>query len=213
MVTKRLLKSNTPPLPHHSAVDWDFLNANWSISTATYISPPSSLRFGPASEEGDNLIVCKNPAVLKMTTGRLVTYLRAYTHVHNVCLNFRNTAPPGIANEDNCYQISFTFYATRWYIYERVNAANVRSWSQPKSQQNVHTWYRWRISWWYAWNVLNVTLDLEKDGEWEQQGDIISIPDDRFAAEPYQRTAIRAPYYIRSELSFIDDTEIWEYIP
>lgn len=210
MVNKPLSSPKGLYLPHYSVGDWDFKNNVWGISNLEFISSPSSLKIGPASPSGSNLLLCKNPAVLKVTTGRLITYLRNYSIVSINDLYFRNILAPGSANDANCYKVYPYLTGTVWYLYERVNSVNVRTWSQPKSAQTANTWYRWRVSWWYAWGALQVSLDLEVDGQWQQLGDIITVPNDLFSAETYQRIGFALPYYTGASVSYADDTEVWE---
>ena len=214
MENKLILPPESKPiLPHASAGDWDFSSADWKIQTDIWVSPPSALQLGTAPW-GDHLyVVCKNAAVLSVPQGRIVTWLRTRYTAHEWYLIFRNTAAPGAPNINNCYLVSIRPSDSVWSLFERLNNAVTRSWTSAKTNQNANIWYRFRLSWWISWELMIVTLDLEVDGAWVQQGLEINVTNPLHGAATYQRPGTGAATAVDPYQKYIDDTEIWEYTP
>lgn len=209
-------KLTAPPkllLPsHHSAADWDISGANFTIDNSQYVSSPTSFR-GNFGSGNTPLLMCKNAAVLKCKYGRLITYWRVTHTIFPFNIFFRYAHPPGNWDWKNYYAVYFTTPAGSWTIKEYVNAALTRTFTSTKVAQNINTWNRYRFSWWWDWEILNCRLDHEVTGAWQQQGDLITIPNDRHGDETYQRVGLCPRNNWSGIWPWIDDTEIWEYIP
>ena len=213
MVGKLIIPKPKLILPHASAGDWDFSDPNWKITTLQYVSPPSALQLGTTATLTTFYVLCKNAAVLKLSQGRIITWVRLGLAGRNIYFSFRNTAAPGTSNINNCYRVHFTLSGTTWELREYLNKANTRNWTQAKTACVANTWYRFRLSWWLSWEVMVVSLDREIDGAWVQQGDVISVPNPLFGDAQYQRPGIGGQGNGSGDQAHIDDTEIWEYIP
>lgn len=197
---------------HASALDWDFSHPYWAIITAHYLSPPSSLQWkSPISAYMYAYYLCKHNGTLKLPEARLVTYFRVAYYGYGIEITFRNTAPPGNSNINNCYRVLLRPQFASYTLEERQDGAVVRSWLGRQSTGVANTWYRIRISWWLAWDILMFRLEHEVDDEWVQQGDEISISDPLFGAEDIQRCGLGAYCSNMAYALLIDDTEIWAY--
>jgi len=213
MVNKKIIKKPTKIRTHASASDWDRSSASWTIQTLVKVSPPSALRLDGAGY-GENIhFICKNSNVLKLPYGRTITFFRHADTARDLWLIFRNIAAPGIANIANCYRAYWYCSNTVWTLEERVNNVQVRQWSSPKTTQLANTWYHFRLSWWLSWDIMLVSLDLEINGIWVLQGSEITITNPLFGLETYQRPGIGANSRVTVYPAYIDDTEIWEFIP
>ena len=215
-MVKKLLKHTPlqikPPL-HASASDWDILGAKWTITTAYYVSPPSSFRVGIDPTNQYVFKLCKNANVLKIPQGRITAWIRGQAAGRLFYLQFRNTCNPGTNNNDNCYVTQFLLGDLTWPLYERQAGAQKRSWSTAKTNWPINTWHHIRFSWWISWGTLIVTLDLEVDGAWVQQGDVITVENALHGDAEYQRVGIGASSSTDGSPKYIDDVAIWEYIP
>ena len=215
-MVKQLLPLDTKKsfIPHHSASDWDIrFPTKYTITTETYISPPTSLRHDYPGGTAYNLFLCKNSAALQVTEGRLQTYLRMNNTTRPFYLCFRNILASGTPNLSSCYYAYFGMQSTEWYFYEYKSGTQKRAWSRTKQLQEINTWYNTRLSWWYAWDVLNVSLELEVDGQWIQQGDLITVANDLFKTETHQRCGIGSSLSAAAHKAYFDNTSIWEYVP
>ena len=208
-----MIKHITPLKTHHSAGDWNFSSPNWRITNLLYQSPPSAFQTWNEMNPCSCLILCKNAAVLKLPWGRIVTWLRHPQQAAAWQITFRNTAPPGSANLNNCYQVYFSLELLSWYLTERQAGAVVREWSTAKSALLPNTWYHIRVNFIPQWDQMVVSLEIEIDATWVQQGELITVVNPLFEGEDYQRPGIQGnnPQYYNH--ATWDDTEIWEYVP
>lgn len=195
---------------HHSASDWDFSSTDWTIATDQYISPPSSFKIPTLNEAGSVHLLCKNAATLQVKFGRLITYHRFTEGSATFYMDFRNTAAPGTVNFANCYQVRFNPVGGTWTLDEYLADVKQRTWSRSKISLSPDTWHRYRLTWWWEWDVLNVRFDIWLEGEWQQQGDIINIPNDLFGDETYQRVGLGPTTFYFYYFAWLDDTQIWE---
>ena len=197
---------------HHSASDWDISSTDWTIATDQYISPPSSFKMPTLGEAPNIHLLCKHTSALQLPYGRLITYHRFKSSETTMRIDFRNTAPPGSVNFNNCYQVTAVTNAIQWTLREYLAGVQQRLWNRSKIPLSPDTWYRYRLSWWWDWDVLNLSFDIWLDGAWQQQGDIISIPNDLFVIETYQRVGIQSSAGNFYDYIWFDDTEIWEVV-
>ena len=213
MVEKLIIPKPKIILPHASANDWDFNSSRWQIQTTHYVSPPSALQIGTITALVELHSLCKNAAVLILPQGRIVKWVRLANAQRYVYFNFRNTAPPGTSNNENGYFVTFRLSELTWALVERVNGTNKRVWERPKPAYEANTWYRFRLSWWMSWDLMIVTLERKINEEWVKQGDIISIENPLYGDAQYQRPGVGGQGGAGGNEVYIDDTEIWAYIP
>ena len=197
---------------HASYEDWDLSLTYWQISTAFFVSPPSSIRWQPYYvPEKKATQLCKNPATLQLPQGRIVTQVKPQNYYYqNMSFIFRAIPPPGNWSLANCYYAQLSWRYSNWTVYERVNGVNIRSFASAKAQDMTDNWKHYRITWWLAWGILMVQLEKEIAGVWTQEGALISIPDPLFGSETYQRPGLIAHSdQLADQFVYFDDTEIW----
>ncbi|MBA7669720.1 hypothetical protein ES703_77853 [subsurface metagenome] len=199
------------PKEHHSAFDWDMATALWALDPLLYVSPPSCIRYWETI--GMNSIqLCKHAGTIKLPEGRIITQNQASHTSNYLYLTFRNTAPPGSVDLDNCYYLSLRFNLTTMRLYERVAGVNSRYWDNPRPALQKDTWYKMRLSWWLEWGILQVRLERWDTDHWLQDGIDITVADPLYGEEDNQRCGIGSDCYSPSYPHFFDDTEIWEYV-
>ncbi len=198
------------PKPHHSASDWDINDPLWDIITHQFVSPPSSMWWHRDSSTYYYQL-CKNPATLKLPQGRLITFLRT-TYLGNfIRFAFRNTAPPGTANFDSGYFVHTLANDPYWGLREFLDGVYQRSWQTNHDTFPINTWIKYRLSWWITWDVLQVRLEHQVNGEWVQDGNDISVENPLFGDSDIQRCGMGGRIWSDTQTLYWDDTEIWEY--
>jgi len=204
----------TPPKPrllspHHSLVDWDMSAAGWRISTTYKVSLPSSINWPLATTTWYHQL-CKNANCLKVSEGSIITQAMDLAGNTFLAFLFRNTAPAGISNIQNCYKLDITLDATSWWLREYQTGVQTRIWTRGKTAQGIMAWQKYRVSWWLiGWN-LTVTLEWWNGTAWVQQGDIVTVTDPLFGAETIQRAGLSYYHGSYPWTIYIDDTEIWQ---
>lgn len=129
---------------HHSIADWDFSNANWTLSMERYTSAPTSFN---ANDFPMPTILCNHPSTLCIPEGRILC--QCYFSPDTALLGqffFRNQCPtdqgPNIAN---CYLLYI--YSNRTIFREMLN--NEKVWEHtiyydiPRGR-----WVQLEITWW-----------------------------------------------------------------
>lgn len=195
-------RSKLLPL-HHSVGDWDKLGTYWRLDENHYISPPTSLFF---YYEETKAFLCRLPDSLCLPVGRLVGYFR-YGYIVTYSFTFRNQAPLGTANISNTYMLASSGYL-RMDFGKRVADVYTLLGQWPVSW-GLETWYRYRLTWWNAYNPQNVLslavqLEREEDGVWVDKG-ILYDTDNLWADSDVNRVGLTHP----PGSIWFDDTEIW----
>ncbi len=200
------------PKPHHSAADWDISLPYWAMSTEYYISPPSSIYYAQGVTAWPAQL-CKNAACLKLPQGRLVTWVRPSDPGNSYGFSFRNIAPVGQANNNNCYYFERVPSEHEFHLYERQDGVNIREWIRETDTHPYGDWRRYRLSWWVSnWDLI-AAFDLWKEGEWVQQDNVITIVNPLFGDEDIQRIGLHCKTWHIHSYTFFDDTEVWEIKP
>lgn len=198
----RLIQAS-PPEEHHSVEMWDFKGSNWQLSTAQYVSAPSSLR---QTSSTSLQILCRVPATLCVPQGRIVTWVRVsapYRHL----LTFRHQSPLGSVVTDNCYYLSYYEYS--WtYLYRLVAGHNV-SIGRFSIGPILNTWNLLRLTWYNCYNPQNVPslcVHLERwaDPNW-LDGGLLYDPENKWHDSEVNRMGLHG----NSSDNYWDDTELW----
>lgn len=188
-------------VPHHSAADWDFQNANWEIDTSLYVSAPSSLHG-----TGLCIVLAKNSFPTNIPDGRITTYYRSFHDSRSLYLYFRNQAAVGTATFLNTYAIERRLNGHElgcMLEYWVAGVHNLVGSFGTLDALSADTWYHFRLSFWQSWGHLLIKLERYIAGSWVQEGVTIE-----HAANLWADSAInRAGLYLNASDSY-DDTEI-----
>lgn len=191
------------PLQHHSTTDWDFSAATWQLSTAQFISPPSSLR----AVSGVMNILSKLEAAYCVPAGRKVSYIRQHGGSYNNGFIFRVQRPSGSAWVMSRYVVWQTAI-NRWGFGRYVNTT-FTTLGEWVILVPIDTWHRFRVTWWTGEDeeghpALCVKLEREEDSIWVDYGNRYDTAN-MWADSQVNRLGI----CLYATDSFFDDTEIW----
>jgi len=199
-------------LLHHSVDEWDRQNPQQIVlDTVIYHGAPSSLRFQDVAPFVNKLAILSRHAEAQcIKDGRLVTW--AHFRRANVYqpFTFRNQAPLGSANIENCYLTTMDLHSQNLYILQAGVPTFLGQWL---GDMTLNTWEHWRLSWWSVLvngGITNLLVSLEKEiaGEWVQYGSPIEYAANTWHDSEINRCGFQgdpwSTYHVR-----IDDSEIW----
>ncbi len=197
---------------HHSVDQWDREEPTQiNLDTIVYHSAPACLRFQDVAPFKNYLTILSRHAEAQcIIDGRLVTWAHFMRANVPQPFCFRNQAPLGTANRDNCYYTYMDKHSQNLYIYQEGIPTFLGQWF---AEMTLNTWIHWRLSWWSALtnggvSTLLVSLEKEIDGEWVEQGAPIEYAANTWHDSEINRCGFQgAPggaYHVR-----VDDSEIW----
>ncbi|MBA7536770.1 hypothetical protein ES705_29034 [subsurface metagenome] len=196
---------------HHSISDWDFEDGDEyrELSTAQFVSPPTSLLYAGDGHGVNTRILCRIPATLVLPQGEMRSWVYPSNSFFRLFM-FRNQAVLGTANFLNCY--SLTIYAnvarfSRWLVGVETIV------DVTACHYFLNEWTRYRIVWYTGMSpreVEAICLDLyyEVAGEWVKEGETMYHDDNLWVDEPVNRCGLTV-YVLPANLIYFDDTEIW----
>jgi len=188
---------------HHSIGDWDFSSAEWQLSTARYISPPSSLHC----TLGAFNVLNNLPPVYCLPEGRLVSYIwNSYDGMMPGFI-FRAQCLTGATLPMSNYRAAL--YGGAHWVLERLLMAVPTIIGFWPVLTDLSTWYRWRVTWWVSQTLkcepaLFVQLEREEAGEWVDYGTLEDTAN-MWADSEVNRVGL----FIHGTWSYHDNTEIW----
>ncbi|MBA7544146.1 hypothetical protein ES705_36494 [subsurface metagenome] len=198
-------------IEHHTLTDWDFEHGGLyrSLSTAFYISAPSSLKFGPSPAWWATYVLCRIPATLCLPQGEIRAWHRTIQPTIPLAI-FRNQAPLGTVNILNCYVVSIS--ATALSLGRYVNGVG-RAIDSTDGYWVGSTWIHFRVFWYNGKTpgeeeALCVDGYREIAGEWVKIGNTMYDPDNVFKDSEINRIGFASTLFAGVE-AWIDDTEIW----
>jgi len=201
--------------PHHSAaVDWDHSDDTWSLDDTVYVSEPKSLKWPqPTASGAHRASLCKHEGTIALNEGRVVTWIR-HNHLNGYTrIYFRNQAPVGTANHNNCYFVAWNSNTSIVGLRKVVNGnltlladkAYGGGFTYP-----VNEWRKVRVTWWEDGGVLYVRVEWWNGAEWVQICDDFYDPDNLWSGETVNRCGVGTAYYsVSGIVCWFDDTEIW----
>lgn len=200
---------------HHSLTDWDFQfpNGERSLDPVDYISPPSSLKFGPVAAAYYCTILCRIPATQCLPQGEFRAWFRTDEN-YFIPAMFRNQAPLGSADWNNCYMISQYFEPTGYLIRLHRRRADVDSIRDTTYGYHAfNEWIHYRTFWYNGKNpaeqdCLCVECFREVAGEWVKLGDTLYDTSNYFKDSAINRVGHHASVHAPTYVNF-DDSEIW----
>jgi hypothetical protein len=196
---------------HHSLTDWDWQHGDTgrSLSDLFFVSAPTSLEMTAGPERFLSNILCRIPATLCIPQGEVRTWVRGPHPSFTPCL-FRNQAPLGTSDHENCYFIGVAYGIS--YLYRRVDGSSYYP-DTSVCYTAANVWLHYRTFWYNGLTpgevpALCVDIYLEVDGEWVKQGETLYDTVNAFKDSEINRCGIRAN--VSSDTSvYHDDTEIW----
>lgn len=159
----------------HSLADWDFRSpTNWVITTAYYVSSPSSLKLGTVDGWLIGWGYLKTPLGACITNGRFVIQRRPAQGLdQDIDVCYRVQAKPTNRLPADCYY--WNIQNTNCALRRRVAGVNTGLGGGAYPNPFPSTgWCRFRITWYeYISATLQKTLrhilDIEVSGAWVQQ--------------------------------------------
>jgi len=181
--------------------DWDFQGTTWAITTAQYVSAPSSL-----TATGGLSILSRRADCQVLPQGQIVTQFRGHStdYLHLFC---RNQAALGLANYENCYQLMrISTGASASCVVRRRESGSV-VWEVSLGTLDalsIDTWYKFRFTWWNDWGKVRFRLERWVTDAWVQEGVDVEDPTNKWATSSINRVGL----YPTSSQIWYDDTEI-----
>lgn len=206
------LKSN-----HHSTADWDYSSIYWTLISAFYVSPPSSLKvWHAASGTQITSILSRADCAQCVPQGRILNNIRTnnFSYAWPLVI-FRNQAALGTANHQNCYYV--VFYDAACWTFRQVNnvPTQIGTSSYPGGNLLINTWYLVRVTWWNDGPInLTIRTEIYRNGAWETADPEIHDPNNQFKDSEINRAGIGAYCYsghVSTRYTAHDDTSI--YVP
>ncbi len=191
------------PAAHHSASDWDFSDADWTLDPEMYISAPKSLKI---TNNGHKSVLCRYPTTRVLPEGQIITWLRQTAPGRAAGVSFRNQAALGTASFLDAYAILCTDEHS-WSSY-RINAGAPTNLGDWDIVTDLDTWYKYRFTWFIDLTeeeetALFLRLERWEADEWVNYGawhDTVN----QWAASEINRCGLKC-YYANDRY---DDTEI-----
>lgn len=197
---------------HHSITDWDFQDelVFCSLSADQFVSPPTSIRMlNPGSAPEFSTVLCRIPATQCLPQGEVRTWIYEHTRSqYPAC--FRNQAPLGTSNFQNCYYVYLTGTTSK---LQRLYLGAGITVDQSVCQTFADTWTHYRVFWYNGKTpadapALCVDLYREIAGEWVKEGETLYDTNNYFKDSDINR----AGFIMFSRLNYpeyLDNTEIW----
>jgi hypothetical protein len=204
---------------HFSVADWNFYNANYTLDTSIYISEPSSLRINDYT----NLCLLKQASAGgPIPEGIIESYIRFYSGVLTwwwVFL-FRNQAPDGQANMNNCYGILLDYSTTGVGVpfdYARfayMSGGGMNTIERKPISPLIYpdTWYLLRVKFWVYDNVLIVAFEYFNGSEWVKLCGDFSDPNNRWATSSVNRVGLVGGRTQTTYRVWYDNTRIYRRV-
>jgi len=190
--------------------DWDWNNANYALDPEDYVEGTSSLK-----QWGYNICLARYTAIQNLTYGVVETYMKIGRGITGGWwkILFRNQAPLGESNHDNCYEAEFNGepipMVFRVKRYE--GGIVVKEFSSPLTDQPPDYGYAWKlkkVAWWKDPNGLCIQVFYWTGAEWAKDTDVIVDPDDKWK----DSTINRVGFWARDAEWKLDDTKIYEAV-
>jgi hypothetical protein len=204
---------------HFSVADWNFYNTNYTLDTSIYISEPSSLRIN----DPNNLCLLKQASAgAPIPEGIIESYIRydggAYA-LWRVFL-FRNQAPDGQANMNNCYSILLDYSATgsgvpfNYARFQYVSGGTAYDIERKSISPSIYpnTWYLLRVKFWVYDNVLMVAFEYFDGSNWVKLCGDFSDPNNRWATSSVNRVGLKGSQTYGYNRVWYDNTRIFKRV-
>lgn len=196
---------------HHSVADWDILPAGYhTLSTITYVSPPTSIRFYATGSTICRIsVLCRVAKTQCIPEGELRTWLRWNYYAEYIAM-WKNQAPLGSADMNNCYNILNSASLLR--VGKVVNGKS-SVFAEIPTTSTADTWEHWRVKYWNGLDpdpigAMCVEVYKEVGGVWVLQGQRVYDP-----ANMWKDSLVnRSGFHVITALGkneYYDDTEIW----
>ncbi|MBA7623451.1 hypothetical protein ES703_30847 [subsurface metagenome] len=197
---------------HHSVADWDFEfgATNRSLSAVQYVSPPTSLRIlEPTSADFRDTVLCRIAETQCLPQGEVRNWAW-YNYIALMVACFRNQAPLGTANFQNCYYVHLSGTSARLYRYIG-GVISLRD--QTTCQTFGQAWAHYRVLFWNGLTpsleeALCVNLYHGVGDIWTQEGQTMYDTDNSWKDSEINRIGF-VPYSSDNREQYWDDTEIW----
>lgn len=182
--------------------DWDFYTSSGdppTLSTSTYISPPSSL-YCPGSNYGH----CRVSSVLVLNVGRMVSWTKTYK------FDFFFRFPCELGHSSGwCTWKHYSVGIDMPTSYKRCINPNEDKlyWGSltdtDKQYVVAHAWRQYRVTWWKVGGTLYIRFEVRKNDNWHV---LFTVSDSKnmYDTETYQRPGVGGYWG-----EYWDDTEIW----
>ena len=197
---------------HHSVVDWDFQYGatNRSLSATRCVSEPTSLRIlEPGSTAFRDTILCRHPDTQCLPQGEVRNWEYGAFYLKHVA-SFRNQAPLGSANFENCYEI---FVASANISLDRYLLGVYSRRDITTGTGFLSQWTHYR-SFWYngetPGHVPALCVDVYREiaGEWVKEGNTLYDTANSWKDSAINRAGFKS-YSRYGVPQYWDDTEIW----
>lgn len=196
--------------------DWNYSAAFWTLDTSIYVSSPSSIRW--YTEPTYNRVSLLKHAVSGVIReGRIETWFRRNSNFCYPVWIFRSQEPDGTAQCHNCYIVRADSSQALWFYMNDAEGYEVVASNIPLGITiDVGTWYRFRISWFESYNLLNepsTALQIERwtGSEWVACSGVYYDANRRFESSSINRVGVgisggtTGAYYV-----WHDDTAIYK---
>ncbi len=198
---------------HHSVVDWDFRHGALyrSLSTTKYVSAPTSLKFlNPTGYYIWDTVLCRLDGTLCLPQGEVRTWLYPTAGWAHHPVSFRNQAPLGTSNNQNCYFIELSYLVAHLYVSLSGTWYLMGS---TATSYSLTEWAHWRTAWYNGktpGEVPALCVDFYKEvaGEWVKQGSTMYDTSNRWKDSAVNRCGIEGDS-TGNKAKYWDDTEIW----
>jgi hypothetical protein len=192
-----------PPEIPGATSDWDFNQSAWNLDTATYISSPSSMKFGDKT-----IALCKYAGTTNIPQGQMVSWAKVQSGgTPYFSFMFRNQSSIGTVNNPNAgYRVQFDAYHGWIYIY-RDTTSLIKYDSLLKSPSSWTTWNKYRVTWWTdpGGAGLIIRVELWNGSTWDKM-----VNDTNDSLDEYKTSTLnRVGGGSTSSYIWFDDTEIW----
>ncbi|MBA7572833.1 hypothetical protein ES708_14620 [subsurface metagenome] len=197
---------------HHSVADWDFEfgATKRSLSSARYVSPPTSLCIlEPTGTPFFDVILCRVPGTLCLPQGEVRNW-HYYHYSDSRVAMFRNQSPLGSAINDNYYEVYLISTTARLYS---KSAGILTKRDETSCQTFTDQWAHYRVVFWNGYTplaveALCVNLYREIAGEWVQEGETMYHTGNLWKDSEINRIGFHA-HSLANWPEYWDDTEIW----